>query len=440
MFGLYSLLGALGAADVLRQAAVRAAPEPAVPAIDRAVRAIGAASAAPRGCARPAARPPQPRAHGGVDRVLRADDRDRAPPTACTAATRCRSGSRPAPRTARRRASGCCASRRRTAATTPAGPATNWGGTTSKAGSSPPTPIAPPAYFSRACEARFQAGCVNLLDSVDAGARQSAALDLRLLLREGGPNLIEMPEPELYARACRHGWSFACEKAVGVAVNGAARLALVARAARARVRAVVAAPGGTRLAAPAARRARSGAARRSARSGFVEIPAGPFTMGADRSRSAAFDNERWSPSRPRARVERADLLHRPSRGDRRRSSRPSSQAHRLARSIRARSRARRPSGHVRVVARCAGLLPLARGGARRRRRGRPRLSPSGWARAGASRCRPRRSGRRRRAAATAGAYPWGDEPRRDRANFEGSGTTPVGQLRVPGVRVRPAPT
>ena len=39
-------------------------------------------------------------------------------------------------------------------------------------------------------------------------------LDLRLLLREGGPNLIEMPEPELYARACRHGWSFACGKTV----------------------------------------------------------------------------------------------------------------------------------------------------------------------------------------------------------------------------------
>src|SRR5688572_33189329 len=31
--------------------------------------------------------------------------------------------------------------------------------------------------------------------------------------------------------------------------------------------------------------------------GFVEIPAGPFTMGADRaSDPLAFDNEKWSPS------------------------------------------------------------------------------------------------------------------------------------------------
>ena len=37
-------------------------------------------------------------------------------------------------------------------------------------------------------------------------------LDLRLLLREGGPNLIEMPEPQLYARACGHGWTFACDE------------------------------------------------------------------------------------------------------------------------------------------------------------------------------------------------------------------------------------
>jgi hypothetical protein len=47
---------------------------------------------------------------------------------------------------------------------------------------------------------------------VGAGQTDPRALDLRLLLREGGPNLLDMPEPELYARACRHGWSFACEK------------------------------------------------------------------------------------------------------------------------------------------------------------------------------------------------------------------------------------
>lgn len=69
------------------------------------------------------------------------------------------------------------------------------------------------AYFSRACEGRFQPGCVNLLDPPAPVATNPRALDLRLLLREGGPNLLDTPEPELYARACRHGWSFACEKA-----------------------------------------------------------------------------------------------------------------------------------------------------------------------------------------------------------------------------------
>lgn len=68
------------------------------------------------------------------------------------------------------------------------------------------------AYFSRACEARFQAGCVNLLDAAAPSRADPRALDLRLLLREGGLNLIDVSEPELYARACRHGWSFACDK------------------------------------------------------------------------------------------------------------------------------------------------------------------------------------------------------------------------------------
>lgn len=67
-------------------------------------------------------------------------------------------------------------------------------------------------FFSRACEARFHAGCVNLLEHELARRADPRALDLRLLLREGGPNLIDMPEPALYARACRHGWSFACAR------------------------------------------------------------------------------------------------------------------------------------------------------------------------------------------------------------------------------------
>ncbi len=69
------------------------------------------------------------------------------------------------------------------------------------------------AYFSRACEGRFQAGCVNLLDSAAPTRADPRAFDLRLLVREGGPNLTDTPETELYARACRHGWEFACAKA-----------------------------------------------------------------------------------------------------------------------------------------------------------------------------------------------------------------------------------
>ena len=65
-------------------------------------------------------------------------------------------------------------------------------------------------YFSQACELRFQAGCVNLLDQEHLSRADPRVLDLRLLLREAGPNLLEMPEPELYARACDHGWTFAC--------------------------------------------------------------------------------------------------------------------------------------------------------------------------------------------------------------------------------------
>lgn len=67
-------------------------------------------------------------------------------------------------------------------------------------------------FFARACEARFQAGCVNLLQP-DAPVRSDPRpLDLRLLVREGGLNLTDVGEPELYARACRHGWQFACAR------------------------------------------------------------------------------------------------------------------------------------------------------------------------------------------------------------------------------------
>lgn len=69
------------------------------------------------------------------------------------------------------------------------------------------------SYFSRACEARFAPACLNLLAPDEERVAPPRALDLRLLLREGGRNLVDMPEPELYARACEHGWAFACDRA-----------------------------------------------------------------------------------------------------------------------------------------------------------------------------------------------------------------------------------
>ena len=65
-------------------------------------------------------------------------------------------------------------------------------------------------YFAQACELRFQAGCVNLLDRDTISRADPRPLDLRLLLREAGPNLLDMPDTLLYARACEHGWAFAC--------------------------------------------------------------------------------------------------------------------------------------------------------------------------------------------------------------------------------------
>ena len=79
-------------------------------------------------------------------------------------------------------------------------------------------------YFSRACELRLQAACFSVLDLTGAtgveptpdhtGATgvEPTVLDLRLLLREGGHNLTEMSEPDLYTRACAHGWTFACDR------------------------------------------------------------------------------------------------------------------------------------------------------------------------------------------------------------------------------------
>ena len=70
-------------------------------------------------------------------------------------------------------------------------------------------------YFSRACELRFQPGCLNLLEPVEKFTASPRPLDLRLLLREGGQNLMEVSDGDLYLKACSHGWTFACNATSG---------------------------------------------------------------------------------------------------------------------------------------------------------------------------------------------------------------------------------
>lgn len=65
--------------------------------------------------------------------------------------------------------------------------------------------------FSQACELRYLPGCFNLLNPGGSSSSDPRVLDLRLLLRERGPNLLEMSERDLFARACRHDWTFACD-------------------------------------------------------------------------------------------------------------------------------------------------------------------------------------------------------------------------------------
>ncbi len=72
------------------------------------------------------------------------------------------------------------------------------------------------AYFSRACDLRFQAACLNFLDPSQISLANPRAFDFRLLLREAGQNLLGMPEDQLYQRACEHGWEFACDKSVSI--------------------------------------------------------------------------------------------------------------------------------------------------------------------------------------------------------------------------------
>ena len=70
-------------------------------------------------------------------------------------------------------------------------------------------------HFRRSCELKFKAACLNLLDPDLVLRDDPHELDLRLLLREGGRNLMNEPLENLYAKACSHRWDFACESTQG---------------------------------------------------------------------------------------------------------------------------------------------------------------------------------------------------------------------------------
>lgn len=68
------------------------------------------------------------------------------------------------------------------------------------------------SYLAQACELRYQPACMNLLEPSGAIRTEPRPLDLRLMLREGGLNLMDMEIPDLLERACAHQWSFACQR------------------------------------------------------------------------------------------------------------------------------------------------------------------------------------------------------------------------------------
>jgi len=159
---------------------------------------------------------------------------------------------------------------------------------------------------------------------------------------------------------------------------------------------------------------------------FVEIPAGPFTMGADRAHDPlAYDNERWSPAQAEGTVDLPAFFiarHEVTVAE----FTTFAQAGKWA--IDSRAIAGPPDHPVAFVswtdalAYCRWLEAALKASATTP----PRLAQAlrdGWHVTLPTEAEWEKAARgsdRRR-------YPWGGEPRRDRANFANSGTTAVGR-------------
>ena len=160
---------------------------------------------------------------------------------------------------------------------------------------------------------------------------------------------------------------------------------------------------------------------------FVEIPAGPFIMGADPAvDSRAFDNEKWSASASEGTVDVPAFYmarHEVT------VAQYAAFVNATRAPVDANALAGQPTHPVTFVTWPNALaygrwlesvIAKAPGAAGDRVRAGWRVTlptEAQWEKAA------RGTDRR--------AYPWGNQPRRDRANYEGTGTTPVGQFACP---------
>lgn len=163
---------------------------------------------------------------------------------------------------------------------------------------------------------------------------------------------------------------------------------------------------------------------------FVEIPAGPFTMGAGLDHDPqAFDNERWSPERGEGTVQLPTFYisrHEVTVSQFAAFARAN---HHTVDSHALTGQPRHPVTYVswpEALAYCRWLQTTLKSSSATPPRLRESIA-SGWRVTLPSEAQWEKAAR----GSDRRIYPWGNEPRRDRANYEGTGPTPVGQFPCP---------